>query len=276
MNKKDIKQRIERLRKELEIHRHAYYVLENPLISDEVYDSIFHELLKLEEENPALGWRAIRIGLDRPGLLRSQLRAMLRAGGGRQLRIMFPMIATVAEFDAAKAIVEREVNHLKRHNYELPVSLDLGVMVEVPSLLWQLDELCERVEFLSVGSNDLVQYLYAADRDNKRVSKRYDNLSIPVLRALKRIVDKAAGTNTSVTLCGEMGGKPLDAVVLAAIGYRGLSMSPSSIGPVKAAIIETNLAHLSAYVSELMDARDGASSLRPKLLAYAEKHGIPL
>ena len=239
-------------------------------------DKVLPYMTKLEEENPALGWRAIRIGLDRPGLLRSQLRAMLRAGGGRQLRIMFPMIATVAEFDAAKAIVEREVNHLKRHNYELPVSLDLGVMVEVPSLLWQLDELCERVEFLSVGSNDLVQYLYAADRDNKRVSKRYDNLSIPVLRALKRIVDKAAGTNTSVTLCGEMGGKPLDAVVLAAIGYRGLSMSPSSIGPVKAAIIETNLAHLSAYVSELMDARDGASSLRPKLLAYAEKHGIPL
>ena len=239
-------------------------------------DKVLPYMTKLEEENPALGWRAIRIGLDRPGLLRSQLRAMLRAGGGRQLRIMFPMIATVAEFDAAKAIVEREVNHLKRHNYELPVSLDLGVMVEVPSLLWQLDELCERVEFLSVGSNDLVQYLYAADRDNKRVSKRYDNLSIPVLRALKRIVDKAAGTNTSVTLCGEMGGKPLDAIVLAAIGYRGLSMSPSSIGPVKAAIIETNLAHLSAYVSELMDARDGASSLRPKLLAYAEKHGIPL
>jgi phosphotransferase system enzyme I (PtsP) len=147
-------------------------------------DKVLPYMRSLEEENPALGWRAIRLGLDRPGLLRSQVRAMLRAGSGRELRIMFPLVAAVQEFDEAKSLVERELTHLRRHGHRLPERVEIGSMVEVPALLYQLDELLERVDFLSVGSNDLIQFLYAADRSNTRVANRFDQLSIPVLRAL--------------------------------------------------------------------------------------------
>ena len=139
-------------------------------------DKVLPYMARPDEQNPALGWRAIRIGLDRPGLLRSQLRALLKAGAGRPMKIMFPMIAVAAEFDAAKALVGREMDHLGRHGYPLPASVQLGAMVEVPSLLWELDELAQRVDFLSVGSNDLLQYLFAVDRDNKRVASRFDPL----------------------------------------------------------------------------------------------------
>jgi phosphotransferase system enzyme I (PtsP) len=239
-------------------------------------DKVLPYMDKVEEENPALGWRAIRLGLDRPGLLRSQLRAMLRAGAGQILRIMFPMIATVEEFIAAKELAEREIAHLNRHKYDLPADLKIGVMVEVPSLLWQLDELCAKADFLSVGSNDLVQYMYAADRDNPRVSKRFDALSTPILRALKTIADKAEEAKKPLTLCGEMGGRPLEAVVLVALGYRGLSMSPASIGPVKAAIMAMDLAKVQNYVTDLIERVDGGHSLRGELAAFAESQGIPI
>jgi phosphotransferase system enzyme I (PtsP) len=239
-------------------------------------DKVLPYMDKVDEENPALGWRAIRLGLDRPGLLRSQLRAMLRAGSGKTLRIMFPMIATVEEFEAAKALAEREIKHLKRHNYELPTDLKIGVMVEVPSLLWQLDEICDKADFLSVGSNDLVQYMYAADRDNPRVSKRFDTLSAPILRAFKTIADKADQAKTPLTLCGEMGGKPLEAIVLVALGYRGLSMSPASIGPVKAAIMAMDFAKTQKFVIDLIEKIDGGHSLRGELASFAESHGIPI
>ena len=239
-------------------------------------DKILPYMQTFEEENPALGWRAIRIGLDRPGLLRSQLRAMLRAGAGREMRIMFPMVAQVQEFDAAKVLVQREIAHLQRHGHELPIAVKLGVMVEVPSLLWQLDEILERVDFLSVGSNDLVQYLFAADRDNKRVSNRFDPLSAPVLRALKSITDKAALTHTPVTLCGEIGGRPLEAMALIGLGYRGLSMTPSSIGPVKAMVMAIHEGELRALMQDLLARKDGAPSIREELRAYAEAKGVPL
>ena len=239
-------------------------------------DKILPYMQTFEEENPALGWRAIRIGLDRPGLLRSQLRALLRAGAGRRLRIMFPMITMVSEFDAAKVLVEREIAHLSRHNYDLPTDVKLGVMIEVPALLWQLDELLERVDFVSVGSNDLVQYLTAADRDNRRVSERFDVLCAPVLRALGMIAQKGAASGTSVTLCGEIGGRPLEAMALIGIGYRGLSMSPASIGPVKAAILAMDAGEVAALVQDLIAQKDGAPSLRGQLRAYAEGKGVPL
>ena len=239
-------------------------------------DKILPYMQTFEEENPALGWRAIRIGLDRPGLLRTQLRALLRAGAGRRLRIMFPMITMVSEFDAAKVLVEREIAHLSRHNYDLPTDVKLGVMIEVPALLWQLDELLERVDFVSVGSNDLVQYLTAADRDNRRVSERFDVLCAPVLRALGMIAQKGAAAGTSVTLCGEIGGRPLEAMALIGIGYRGLSMSPASIGPVKAAILAMDAGEVAALVQDLIAQKDGAPSLRGQLRAYAEGKGVPL
>jgi len=233
-------------------------------------------LAKLEEENPALGWRAIRIGLDRPGLLRMQLRAMLKAGGGRHLRIMFPMIANVAEYETARAIALRELEHIRRHDYPTPTSLELGAMVEVPSLLWEIDLIAKRADFLSVGSNDLVQYMYAADRDNTRVSKRYDNLSPPVLRALERIAEAGRHAETPVTLCGEMGGRPLEALALIALGYRSLSMSPSAIGPVKSMILGVDLARVRDFLAELLATNDGAPSIRDKMRDFALAHDIPI
>ncbi len=239
-------------------------------------DKVLPYMTKVEEENPALGWRAIRIGLDRPGLLRSQLRGLLRAGSGREMRIMFPMIATLEEFETAKSLVENELVHLRQHGRAPPSDLKLGIMVEVPSVLWQLDEICKRVDFLSVGSNDLVQYLYAADRDNKRVARRFDPLSPPVLHALKLIAGKARAAATPLTLCGEIGGKPLEAMVLLALGYRGLAMSAASIGPVKAMVLATNLNEAENFVATLMKEATGGQSLRDKLRKFAKAQGIPV
>lgn len=239
-------------------------------------DKILPYMSRLEEDNPALGWRAIRIGLDRPGLLRTQLRAMLRAGAGRDLRIMFPMVATASEIDAAKDLTMREVMHLTRHGYELPRDLKLGIMIEVPSVLFALDEILPRVDFVSVGSNDLTQYLFAADRDNKRVATRFDPLSPSMLRALKTITDKAAIHGTSVTLCGEMGGKPLDALALIGIGYRNLSMSPASIGPVKAMLLGLDAGEAQAFIAEKLNGTSGADSIRADLRSFAEAKGVPL
>lgn len=239
-------------------------------------DKVLPYMAAYEEENPALGWRAIRIGLDRPALLRLQVRAMLRAGAERELRIMFPMVASVHEFEQAKALVQREIAHLSRHGHPLPADLKLGVMLEIPSLLWQLDELMSRVDFVSVGSNDLVQYLTAADRDNRRVANRFDVLSPPILRVFKTIAEKAVETGTPVALCGEMGGRPIEAMALVGLGYRSLSMSPSSIGPVKAMILQLDAGDLNAFLNDLLSQRDGSSSLRARLQDYAAAHGIPL
>ena len=239
-------------------------------------DKVLPYMAQPDEPNPALGWRAIRIGLDRPGLLRSQLRALLRAGGGRDMRIMFPMIASAAEFDAAKALVGRELAHLRLHGYAAPADVKLGAMVEVPALLWELDELARRVDFLSVGTNDLMQYLFAVDRDNKRVSGRFDPLAPPMLRALKSIADAGRARNVPVTLCGELGGKPLTALALLAIGFRHLSMSPSSLGPVKAMLLSLDVADAAAHVDRLISRSDGAASIRPDLAAYAERHNLPV
>ncbi len=239
-------------------------------------DKVLPYMTQTEEENPALGWRAIRISLDRPALLRMQLRALLRAGAGRDVRIMFPMVAIVDEFVRAKDLAMREVAYLKRHGYGVPRELQLGAMVEVPALLWQLDEICARADFLSVGTNDLIQYMFAADRENKHVSRRFDPLSAPLLRALRSIVETAARHNTPVTLCGEMGGQPLEALALIAIGFRKLSMSPSSIGPVKAALLAADLSALSKSVNGLIDAKDGAKSIRDALQKFAADHFIPV
>ena len=239
-------------------------------------DKVLPYMAKVDEENPALGWRAIRIGLDRPGLLRQQLRAMLKAGGGRELRIMFPMVATIKEFEAAREIAMREVTWLKNHGYVTPEPLKLGVMVEVPSLLWELGAICARADFLSVGSNDLIQYLFAADRDNKRVAARFDPLSPPALRALRAIAEAGAITGTPVTLCGEMGGKPLDALALAAIGYRSLSMSAASVGPVKAMLLSANIRETAEFLAPMIDQGDDRQPLREQLRALAEARGVQL
>jgi phosphotransferase system, enzyme I, PtsP len=239
-------------------------------------DKVLPYLEKVEEENPALGWRAIRISVDRPGLLRSQLRALVRAGSGRDLRIMFPMITTVGEFETAKSFVDYELGELKKHGHALPQSLKLGVMIEVPAMIWQLDEICKKADFLSVGSNDLVQYIFAADRENKRVATRFDPLSGPVLQAVKLIADKARAYAKPVSLCGELGGKPLEAMVLLALGYRELSMSAASVGPVKAMVLATNLKETEEFVLSVMEEARAGQSLRDKLRRFAKAKNIPI
>jgi phosphotransferase system enzyme I (PtsP) len=239
-------------------------------------DKVLPYMRIVEEENPALGWRAIRLGLDRPGLLRSQIRALLRAASGRRLKLMFPMVSTIDEYDSAKELVEFELTHLRKHNHTLPERIEIGAMVEVPALLFQLDELFSRVDFLSVGSNDLVQFLYAADRGNSLVADRFDPLSVPVLRALRDIIDKGREHGKPVTLCGEMGATPLGALALVALGYRNLSVSPSALGPVKAMLLETNAGEVGQLVRGLLSKSAPRVSVREQLAAYAAAEGLQI
>ncbi|MBX3520274.1 MAG: phosphoenolpyruvate--protein phosphotransferase [Xanthobacteraceae bacterium] len=236
-------------------------------------DKVLPYLRSVEEENPALGWRAIRLALDRPGLLRAQVRALLRAAAGRELRIMFPMVAVVSEFDNARALVERELTYLRRHGHRLPNQVMVGAMLEVPSLLFALDDILERADFLSVGSNDLVQFLFAADRGNAQVANRFDPLSPPSLRVLKMIADTCKKHGKPFTLCGELAAKPLEAMALIALGFRSLSLSPAMIGPVKAMILALDAGEAAKAVEPLFQA--GASG-REKLRAFAVEAGIPV
>ena len=239
-------------------------------------DKVLPYMRNVEEENPALGWRAIRLGLDRPGLLRTQIRALLRAAGNRALKIMFPMISTVQEFDQAKELVERELTHLRRHGHKLPDQVEVGSMVEVPSLLYQLDELLDRVDFLSVGSNDLVQFLYAIDRGNPRVSNRFDAISAPILRALKDIADKAREHQKPATVCGEMASHPIGALALTAIGYRSLSLTPSAVGPVKAMLLDVDSRKAAAFLCPLIEKPNRGAPIREQLEKFAASNGLQL
>src|SRR5579884_1735417 len=239
-------------------------------------DKVLPYMRNIEEENPALGWRAIRLGLDRPGLLRSQVRALLRAAGGRELRIMFPMIAMVEEFDRAKALVEIELTHLRRHGHTLPERVQVGAMLEVPSLLFQLDELLDRVDFLSVGTNDLLQCLFAADRGNARVCDRFDPLSTPMLRVLQDITTRAEKHGKPVALCGELASKPIGALALTILGYRTLSLSPSAVGPVKALLLDLDCRKAGAAILPLLERPAGSVSVRQKLEEFAATEGLQL
>jgi len=237
-------------------------------------DKVLPYMRSTQEENPALGWRAIRMALDRPGLLRTQIRALLHAAAGGDMRLMFPMITDVSEFDRARAMVEREKRHLERHGHALPDQILLGTMVEVPALLWQLEELVERVDFLSIGSNDLLQFLFAADRANAQVADRFDALSSGPLRALRDIVVTADAHDVPVTLCGELASDPLSAMALLGIGYRSISMAPAAVGPVKAMVRSLDVGALQGWlISELGKPRSG---LRKDLIAFAEDHNVQL
>ncbi|MGC2409318.1 MAG: phosphoenolpyruvate--protein phosphotransferase [Methyloceanibacter sp.] len=225
-----------------------------------------------KEENPALGWRAIRMALDRPALFRTQIRALLRAAQGRELRIMLPMIADVAELEAAKALIDREVLILKRHGRPEPKRLLIGAMIEVPALLWQLDRLLPLADFASVGSNDLMQFLFATDRSNILVADRFDALNPAGLMALRTIVEAAAKYNVPLNLCGEMAGKPLEAMGLIGLGFRSISMAPASVGPVKAMVLSLDAGDLWAHMQELLACK--ATSLRDELKSYAVEKGV--
>lgn len=226
------------------------------------------------EENPALGWRASRLLLDRTALLRLQLRALLAASGGRELSVMMPMVTMPAEIDKARALLEREVSWLADRGGKGPSSIRLGAMVEVPAVLLDLEGLMGKVDFVSVGSNDLMQFLFAADRSNPRLSGRYDNLSVPALKALRSVVEGAQQHGKTVTLCGEMAGRTLECMALVGLGYRSLSVSPASVGPAKAMIRSLNAKRISARLEELIAA--GSTEIRADLRHFAEIDGVEL
>jgi phosphotransferase system, enzyme I, PtsP len=237
-------------------------------------DKVLPYLRQPEEENPALGWRAIRLALDRPGLLRTQVRALLRATAGQELRLLLPMVTTVGEVDMARALVDRELKLMRRRGLSDPTKMLLGVMIEVPSLLYELDALLPRVDFISVGSNDLLQYLFAADRNNTRVAARYDALSAAPVRALALIADAAKRHNRPLSLCGEMAGRPLEAMALIGLGYRSVSMAPASIGPVKSMILSLDAGALERWLQPQITAAEG--SLRARLKRFAEEQGVEI
>jgi len=224
------------------------------------------------EENPAIGWRAIRIGLDRPGLLRYQLRALITAAAGMTLSVMFPMITTVDEFMRAKGILEKELNRHRRNNRPMPIDIKVGTMLEVPSLVWQLDELLPLVDFISVGSNDLMQFFYASDRENPKLNNRYDTLSPPSLKMLRFIVNKCSEKNVPLTLCGEIAGSTIGALALLAIGFRRLSIAPAAIGPVKMMIRSLNLGDTERFGNELLSLSD--QSIRSNFEAFARENDV--
>ncbi len=238
-------------------------------------DKVLPYMRTATEENPAMGWRAIRLGLDRPGLLRTQIRALLQAAAHRELRIMLPMVTEVAEVRQTRGLIDRELAHLRRHGHAEPAHLKVGVMVEVPALVFQLDQLSGVADFLSVGSNDLLQFMTASDRGNMRVANRFDPLSRPFLRVLRTIIASGKAAGLPVTLCGELAGNPLAAMALIGAGYRSLSMSPAAIGPVKAMVLALDTHKVGALVDRFLDDGSG-DSLRPELAALAEAEGVPV
>jgi phosphotransferase system enzyme I (PtsP) len=214
------------------------------------------------EENPAMGWRALRVALEREGLLKAQARALLEAAAGRTLNVMFPMVSEPWEFDAAKAVFDQQLDFLRKQKRMLPEAIRFGAMLEVPALAEVLDILAPKISFLSIGTNDLTQFLFAADRANPKLAERYDWLSPSILRFLRRVLKGVEGYPVDVTVCGEMGGRRLEAMALLGIGLRRLSITPVSVGPIKEMVRQIDL-------GELAEAMDGWLAVPPPSLRLA-------
>ena len=227
-----------------------------------------------DEANPAMGWRALRIGLDRPMMLRTQLRALLSASAGAELRVMFPLVAEVAEYTAARDILALEVASARAGGRGLPAKILTGVMIEVPSILFQLDELLPVCDFVSVGSNDLMQYLFAVDRGSPVVGARYDALNPAMLRALRLVVSASAKHNVPLSICGEMAGRPIEAMALLGLGFRSLSCQPQLLPAVKAMLRSLDVGRVSAYLARLLATETG--SLADRLQAFARDHAVEI
>lgn len=237
-------------------------------------DKVLPYLRPAEEENPALGWRAIRMSLDRPVLFRTQMRAFLRAAAGRELRLMLPMVSMASEIVAARALIDKEIEILERRGYEPPTRIKVGAMFEVPSLFFELEDFLPLVDFVSVGSNDLLQFLFAADRSNALVANRFDPLSVAPLRALRTLVKAAKKYKVPLTLCGEMASRPLEAMALIGIGLRSVSMAPASIGPVKSMVLSLDARRTAGVLDDLL--KNGKGSIRSELQRFAEVERVEI
>lgn len=221
-----------------------------------------------------MGWRAVRFGLDRPRLMLMQLQALLRAAGPRPLTVMFPFVSTPAEFHAAREMLLRERDRMAARGRPAPERLEIGAMLETPALAFAPDSFFRAVDFLSVGGNDLHQFFFAADRGNERVRRRYDALSASWLGFLRGIVERCGANGAPLSFCGESAGRPLEALALAAMGFRALSMRPTAVGPVKRLLRAASLSGARATIDAAIAAE--TESVRPALLAWARGEGLPL
>ncbi len=228
----------------------------------------------MDEDNPAIGWRSIRITLDRRAILRKQMKAFLRSAAGKELNVMFPMIASLEEFLDAKETLMLEYEKEKRKGQSVPNKIKVGLMIEVPSVIFQLDEILKHADFISVGTNDLAQFVFACDRGNPRISDRYDVLSAPFLKILREIVKKADKAGVECSVCGEMASNPIEAMVLIGLGYRRLSVAGSAYANIKNMIRSLNVQDISDYVQILF--KSPKRTLRPQLLSYAVDHAIAI
>lgn len=234
-------------------------------------DKVLPYMKPTDEPNPALGWRAIRVGLDKPGIMRMQLQALIRAANGRPLTIMFPFIAQFDEFRSGREHVFRELEREKSLGHVLPEKVEIGAMLETPSLAFAPRQFFEMADFISIGGNDLKQFFFAADRENERVRRRYDTLNVSFLTLIERIVERCDDANTPVSFCGEDAGRPIEAMCFAAMGMRSLSMRPASIGPVKSLLRRINLADAKSVIDEARES--GGQSVRPAVNEFLRNLG---
>jgi len=233
-------------------------------------DKVLSYMAPQDEPNPAMGWRAIRVGLDKPGILRMQLQALLRATAGQDLSVMFPFVAQYGEFQGAKAELHRAITRETKLGHELPSNIKVGAMLETPSLAYAPNQFFEEVDFLSIGGNDLKQFFFAADRENERVRRRYDTLNTSFLNFLEQIVERARASNTELSYCGEDAGRPIDAICFAALGIKNLSMRPASIAPVKYLIRRVDLKDVKFVIDQSRN--EGHESVRTSVINWVKKY----
>ena len=221
-----------------------------------------------------MGWRAVRVALDRSGLMKAQARALIEAASGRLLQVMFPLIAEPWEFFEARDLFYEQVEFLRARKKQLPTHIRYGAMLEVPALADALDQLVGELDFLSVGTNDLTQFLFAADRAHPRLAERYDWLSPAILRFLRRIAQQLEGTQVQLSVCGEMGGRPLEALALLGLGYRRLSITPAAVGPIKAMVRSLDLAAASSFMEACL--ANPPRDMRAALTRWTTENGVDI
>jgi phosphotransferase system enzyme I (PtsP) len=275
-----IASRLPRLAEQIDLYAQALKIVgDRPIVFrllDIGGDKVIPYMRSAVEENPAMGFRSLRLALDRPGLLRTQVRALLMAADGKPLKILVPMVTETSEFRQTKLVVRKEIERLQHAGQRIPERLELGAMIEVPSLLFELDHLLPEADFVSIGSNDLVQFLTAADRANPRVSKSYDPIAMPRLRVFRHIVDAAKRFNVPLTMCGELAGKPMEALALLSVGMTRLSMGPPSIGPIKEMVMGLDLEPIRRSVAAaLLEGSDGIA-IRELLSEWVDRQNLPV
>ncbi len=275
-----IASKLPRLTEQVELYSEAMDIVgDKPIVFrllDIGGDKVIPYIRSAPEENPAMGWRSLRLALDRPGLLRTQVRALLQAANGRPLKLLVPMVTEVREFREAKMVVRKEAERLAKTGGQVPEKIEVGAMIEVPSLLFELDLLLRECDFASIGSNDLIQFLTATDRTNPRVAAKYDPIDRPRLRAIRHIVRACNDHDVPLTMCGELAGRPIDALALLSIGFTRLSMGASSIGPVKDMILALELKPIQKVVAAALDDVDNDRPIRDLLTELAQGQNLPV